>query len=175
MGIDMQSDQNGENYTRVITAINELGGAEQAASQLLANPMETQVINNAMKVFRESLNVVSMYDQMVNQVQQQMLAIAQAAQQQMQIQQQQSQQTAAASQVTQNQSSTINAKGIKSNKDRPQRSSEGQGRKRSRITQPDDEEQEIDEQKQEQYQGDDVMIKKQDGENRPFKDLKQKD
>ncbi|KAA6375672.1 MAG: hypothetical protein EZS28_028798, partial [Streblomastix strix] len=47
--IYIQRDQNGENFTRVITALNELGGAEQAASQLLAKLLEPKVINNAMK------------------------------------------------------------------------------------------------------------------------------
>ncbi|KAA6373017.1 MAG: hypothetical protein EZS28_031456 [Streblomastix strix] len=110
--IDIQRDKNGENYTHVIAALNKQGGAEKAAPQLLANPMEPQVINNAMKVFQESPNVNSIYNQIVIQVQQQMLAISQAAQQQKKNQQQHSQQTDASSQVTQN-LSTFNAKGIK--------------------------------------------------------------
>ncbi|KAA6382984.1 MAG: hypothetical protein EZS28_021489 [Streblomastix strix] len=175
--IDIQRDQNGENYTRAITAMNELRGAGQAASQLLANPMEPQVFNNAMKVFIETPNVASMYDQMVNQIQQQMLAISQATQQQTQIQMQQSQQTAASSQVTQNLSSTFNAKGINRKRYRSKRSFGGKGCKHLHIAQSDnindvydavedDQEQEVDEQEQNKY--DNKMNKKQDDNDSPF-------
>ncbi|KAA6375181.1 MAG: hypothetical protein EZS28_029291 [Streblomastix strix] len=90
---------------------------------------------------------------------------------------QQSQQTAASSQVTQNLSSTFNAKGIKRKIYRSKRSFGGKGYKHLHNTQSDDindasdaveddQEQEVDE--QEQNQGDDVMNKKQDDKDSPF-------
>ncbi|KAA6381597.1 MAG: hypothetical protein EZS28_022875 [Streblomastix strix] len=97
---------------------------------------------------------------------------------------QQSQQTAASSQVTQNLSSTFNAKVIKRKRCRSKINSGGKGCKHLHNTQSDDindacdaveddQEQEIYEQEQNKY--DDKMNKKQDRKDSPFFDVNEND